>query len=66
MPKLKTKSSTKKRFKVTGSGKIAAFTAYKRHNLTARTKKMKRQNRQANVMSKPDQKTARKWMPYDR
>ena len=66
MPKLKTKSSAKKRFKVTGRGKITAFSAYKRHNLVGRTKKMKRANRQANVLSAPDQKIVRKWMPYDR
>lgn len=66
MPKLKTKSSAKKRFKVTGSGKVTAFSAYKRHNLTNRSKTMKRTNRQANVLSKPDQKLAKKWMPYDR
>ena len=39
MPKIKTKSGTKKRFKVTATGKVAMFASGKRHNLTKRTKK---------------------------
>ena len=39
MPKIKTKSGTKKRFKTTGTGKVAMFSSGKRHNLTKRTKK---------------------------
>jgi large subunit ribosomal protein L35 len=42
MPKMKTNSSAKKRFKVTGSGKIKRAMAYKRHILTKKTKKQKR------------------------
>jgi large subunit ribosomal protein L35 len=45
MPKLKTKSSAKKRFKITGTGKVMASVAYKRHNLRKRPKKMKRKAR---------------------
>ena len=41
MPKMKTNSSAKKRFKVTGSGKIQGGQAYKRHILTKKTKKQK-------------------------
>ena len=41
MPKMKTNSSAKKRFKVTGSGKIKRKHAYKRHILTKKTKKQK-------------------------
>ena len=36
MPKMKTKSSAKKRFKLTASGKVKAPVAYKRHNLRKR------------------------------
>lgn len=42
MPKMKTKSSAKKRFQVTGSGKIKRKSAYKRHILTKKSTKRKR------------------------
>ena len=42
MPKMKTKSSAKKRFTVTGSGKIKRKHAFKSHILTKKTKKQKR------------------------
>ena len=42
MPKMKTKSSAKKRFKVTGSGKIKRKHAFKSHILTKKTTKQKR------------------------
>lgn len=41
MPKLKTKSSAKKRFKVTGSGKLKRKHAFKSHILTKKSKKRK-------------------------
>ena len=42
MPKMKTKSGAKKRFKVTGTGLIKRKHAYKSHILTKKTKKEKR------------------------
>jgi large subunit ribosomal protein L35 len=42
MPKVKTNSSAKKRFKVTGTGKITHQKSFKRHILTKKTKKRKR------------------------
>ena len=42
MPKVKTKSSAKKRFKVTGSGKVVRKHAFKSHILTKKTTKQKR------------------------
>jgi large subunit ribosomal protein L35 len=42
MPKVKTNSSAKKRFKVTGTGKITHQKAYKRHILTKKSKRRKR------------------------
>ena len=42
MPKMKTKSGAKKRFKLTGSGKIKRKHAYKSHILTKKSKKRKR------------------------
>ena len=45
MPKMKTKSSAKKRFRVRGSGSVKRAMAFKRHILTKRTTKNKRQLR---------------------
>ena len=42
MPKVKTKSAAKKRFKLTGTGKIKRQHAYHSHILTKKTKKQKR------------------------
>lgn len=42
MPKMKTNSSAKKRFKLTGSGKIKRKSAYKSHILTKKSTKQKR------------------------
>jgi ribosomal protein L35 len=47
MPKLKTKSGAKKRFKVTGTGKVVSAHAGKRHGMIKRTKKQIRQLRVA-------------------
>ena len=66
MPKMKTKSSAKKRFKVTGTGKVMAAQAGKRHGMIKRTNKFIRDARGTAVLSEPDQKLAKKFMPYDR
>ena len=55
MPKMKTKSSAKKRFKVTGSGKIKRKHAFKSHILTKKTKKQKRNLTQAGLVHKADE-----------
>ena len=54
MPKLKTKSGAKKRFKVTGTGKVVSAHAGKRHGMIKRTKKQIRQHRGTRVMFKAD------------
>jgi large subunit ribosomal protein L35 len=64
MPKMKTKSAAKKRFKVTGTGKVKAAVAYKRHCLGAKSKKMKRSSRRTMVMAKPDGIIVRRFLPY--
>lgn len=51
MPKVKTNSSAKKRFKVTGSGKIMFQKAFKRHKLTKKSKKRKRNMRKDGLVS---------------
>ena len=47
MPKMKTKSSVKKRFKITATGKVLAGPGMKRHSLSARTQKAKRHQSRA-------------------
>ena len=64
MPKLKTKSGAKKRFKITATGKLMAGVAGKRHRLISHSSKYIRQNRGTKVMSTSDQKTIRTYMPY--
>ncbi len=64
MPKLKSKSGAKKRFRVTGTGKVKASPAFKRHNLRKRSQKMKRKARGLRVMSDVDQKMVRSYLPY--
>ncbi|RVU36553.1 50S ribosomal protein L35 [Hwanghaeella grinnelliae] len=56
MPKLKSKSSAKKRFKVTGTGKVRFYSACLRHNTSNRPQKMKRQNRGGQIMCDSDAK----------
>ena len=55
MPKMKTKSSAKKRFKVTGTGKIKRKHAFKSHILTKKTKKQKRNLTHAGLVHKSDE-----------
>ena len=51
MPKMKTKSSVKKRFKITATGKVLAGPGMKRHGLINRTQKMKRTNRGSQTLT---------------
>ena len=55
MPKMKTKSGAKKRFKLTGSGKIKRKHAYKSHILTKKSKKRKRNLTYFGEVDKADQ-----------
>jgi large subunit ribosomal protein L35 len=63
MPKLKTKSGAKKRFKLTATGKIKAGVAGKRHRLISHNGKYIRQNRGTKVMSASDTRVIRSYMP---
>ncbi len=60
MPKMKTKSGAKKRFKLTGTGKVKVGVAYKRHMFSNKPQKMKRQARGTFVLSECDAKVVRK------
>ena len=54
MPKMKTNSSAKKRFKVTATGKVLAKRSHKRHILTSKPTKRKRQGRTGLLLNKTD------------
>ena len=64
MPKLKTKSSVKKRFKITATGKVMSGPGMKRHGLINRPQKMKRSNRGPQTMTDMDARTVKQWAPY--
>ncbi len=55
MPKIKTNSGAKKRFALTGSGKIKRKHAFKSHILTKKTKKQKRNLTHASLVAKVDE-----------
>ncbi|MDZ7333018.1 MAG: 50S ribosomal protein L35 [candidate division KSB1 bacterium] len=56
MPKMKSKRSAKKRYQLTGSGKVKRFQAFKSHILTSKTRKRKRNLRKPLLVSKADLK----------
>lgn len=66
MPKMKTKSSAKKRFSMTATGKVKAGPAGKRHGMIKRTAKFVRDSAGAMILSDSDAKIVKKYMPYDR
>lgn len=66
MPKMKTKSSCKRRFRMTASGKVKAGQAGKRHMMIKRTNKFLRNARGTTLLSAPDAKIVKSMMPYAR
>ena len=64
MPKLKTKSSAKKRFKITARGKVVMAQAGKRHGMIKRKNSQIRNQRGTTIMSKQDSKIVKSYMPY--
>ena len=56
MPKIKTNSGAKKRFELTGTGKVKRKHAYKSHILTKKTTKQKRNLTHSAVVSAADEK----------
>lgn len=64
MPKLKTKSGAKKRFKLTATGKVKASQAGKRHGMIKRTPKFIRSARGTTVLCESDARIVRKFLPY--
>ena len=63
MPKMKTKSGAKKRFKILGNGLIKRTHSHLRHILTKKTTKQKRNLRGTTIISSTDSKRVRSMMP---
>jgi large subunit ribosomal protein L35 len=67
MPKMKTHSSAKKRFKVTKSGRVKSKGAFMRHMQMNKPKSMKRKARGLSVMNEADERIIlRNFLPYSR
>ncbi len=66
MPKMKTKSGAKKRFKMTATGRVVTAQAGKRHGMIKRSTKFIRQARGTTLLSAPDEKIVKSYMPYAR
>ncbi len=64
MPKLKTIKGVKKRFRVTGRGKLVGGRAGRRHLLTHRAHKLKRQKRRPRTLGDADTRAIRALLPY--
>lgn len=64
MPKMKTSRAAAKRFTKTGTGKLKRNKAYKRHILTKKTSKRKRNLRKSAIMDESNVKNMKKILPY--
>jgi large subunit ribosomal protein L35 len=64
MPKMKTKKGAAKRFRVRGSGSIKRGAAYRRHILTKKSTKVKRQLRRTNAVDNTNTRAVRSMLPY--
>ena len=66
MPKLKTKSSIKKRFSRTGNGKLKMAPSGKKHGMSKRSKKFIRNSRRMVIMSASDAARINHLLPYNK
>ncbi len=64
MPKMKTNRGAAKRFKVTGTGKIAYSKSHANHIMTKKTRKRKRTLRKSNMIDKADTAMVKRLIPY--
>lgn len=64
MPKIKTHSSSKKRFRVSANGKIKMSHAFRRHRLVSKKRKVKKQHRLGLYASDTDAKIIKTMIPY--
>ncbi|HSG00789.1 MAG TPA: 50S ribosomal protein L35 [Vicinamibacterales bacterium] len=65
MPKIKSHRGAAKRFKKTGTGKFVRAKAFKRHILTSKPTRRKRQMRGTEVVSTADTARLKRMLPYD-
>ena len=65
MPKMKTRKSASKRYKVTGSGKVAYKKMGLRHILTKKSSKRKMHLRHGGILSAVEAKRAKSMLPYE-
>ena len=64
MPKMKTKSGAKKRFKVTANGRVKVAQTGKRHGMIKRSPKFIRDARGTTTLCKADERIVKSFMPY--
>jgi large subunit ribosomal protein L35 len=64
MPKMKTHSGAKKRFKVTGSGKVKYKKPGQRHLLAGDSGNQNRKSRKPSIVAEADMKIMKKYLPY--
>ncbi len=64
MPKMKTNRAAAKRFKLTGTGKLKRNKAYKRHILTKKSPKTKRNLRKSTLVDESNVKNMKTILPY--
>ena len=64
MPKMKTTSGAKKRFRLTASGRVRGSAAFLSHNLRRRSQKMKRKARGTMILCDADARIVKKFLPY--
>ncbi|MEO0199466.1 MAG: 50S ribosomal protein L35 [candidate division WOR-3 bacterium] len=63
MPKIKTKRSAAKRFKITATGKVKRFKAFKSHLLIGKNAKRRRNLRKSDIVDKTEIKKVRRLLP---
>ena len=64
MPKMKTHSGAKKRFRVTGRGKVRARHAFTSHKFEKKSAKRKRRLNQGTILDKAESRQVRRLLPY--
>lgn len=64
MPKIKTHSGSKKRFKITKNKKVKYWHANKSHILTKKTSKRKRNLRKSSIVNKSNERAIKTLIPY--
>ena len=64
MPKIKTRRGAAKRFSVTGTGKVKRGKAFKRHQLSCKSRKQKRNLRHGTLVAKGESRNVLRMIPY--